>query len=285
MKFTQIAADAFRKLQLNAGVLLTEFDPYSGELDRTKIFGATGGGVSFSATPTYIDFGEDIDNVPNNTKELKQLDYFTATLSGTLKTVDTEAGKALIAAADIDDEAVIPRSTLSTDDFVDIWWVGDYSDVTTGANAGFLAIHVIDALSTGGFRIQSNDKGKGDFAFEFTGHYSLEDIDKVPFELYISQGDSDESEATLSALTVGAATLVPTFDPDVYSYEVETSNATNTVTATPEDSGAAVVITVNGSSISSGSSVSWQEGENEVVVVVSNGGSKRRYEISVTYSA
>lgn len=196
MKFTQVAADAFEKLQLNAGVLLTEFDPTTGTLDKTKIFGATGGGVSFTAAPTFIDFGEDIDNVPTNTKELKQLDYFEATMSGTFKTVDTDVAKAVIAAADVSGTKVTPRSTLAQTDFFDVWWVGDYSDVNVDGSgqsaqkAGFLAIKLINALSTGGFSIQSNNKGKGDFAFTFTGHYSLEDIDTVPFEIYIKDGIS-----------------------------------------------------------------------------------------------
>jgi hypothetical protein len=51
-----------------------------------------------------------------------------------------------------------------------------------------MAIKLINALSTGGFKLQSNDKGKGDFAFEFTGHYTMEDIDAVPFEMYIKAG-------------------------------------------------------------------------------------------------
>ena len=187
MKFTQVAADTFSKLQLNAGVLLTEFDPSTATLDRDKIFGATGGGVSFSASPEYVDFGEDIDNVPANTKELKKLDSVTATMSGTFKAADTRLAKRLIGAADIDDSTgkVTPRVDLLSGDFADVWWVGDYSDVNTGDNAGFMAIHLINALNTGGFSIQSNDKGKGDFAFEFTGHYSMSNIDVVPYELYI----------------------------------------------------------------------------------------------------
>jgi len=195
MKFTQVATDAFQKLQLNAGVLLTSFDPSTGTLDKTKIFAATGGGVSFEATPNYLDFGDDIDNVPNNTKELKQLDYFEAKMSGTAKTVDTAFAKALVAAADVTVASgkVNPRSVLSQSDFQDIWWVGDYSDVTTGSTAGFVAIKMINALSTGGFKIQSNDGGKGDFAFEFTAHYSLNDIDVVPFEIYVKAGTAAQS--------------------------------------------------------------------------------------------
>lgn len=197
MKFTQVAADAFQKLQLNAGVMLTEFDPTSPTLDKTKIVAATGGGVTFTATPTFIDFGEDIDNVPNNTKELKRIDQYECTLSGTGKTMDTAFAKSVIAAADVTVASgkVTPRNNLVDADFDDIWWVGDYSDVNadsgTGQNAataGFMAIKLINALSTGGLSVVSNDKAKGDFAFTYTGHYSLEDIDTVPFEMYIKQG-------------------------------------------------------------------------------------------------
>lgn len=192
MKFTQVAADAFQKIQLNAGVLLSEFDPQTATLDKSKIFAATGGGVSFTATPSFIDFGEDIDNVPNNTKELKQIDQYECTMSGTAKTMDTDFAKRIISAADVSGNKVTPRSVLTDEDFDDIWWVGDYSDVNTdtsgGASAGFMAIKLLNALSTGGFSIQSNDKSKGDFSFTFTGHYSLDDIDTVPFEIYIKDG-------------------------------------------------------------------------------------------------
>lgn len=283
MKYTQIAPDAFQKLQLNAGMLLTAFDPENGSLSNDDIFAATGGGVSFTATPTYIDFGEDIDNVPSNTMELKQLDYVEAKLSGTGKTVDKPFAKALIAAADVSGDKVTPRSTLAISDFQDIWWVGDYSDVTTGAGAGFIAIRLINALSTGGFQVQSNDKGKGDFSFEFTGHYSLEDIDKVPYELYIKDGES--SDVTLSALTIGNLTLDPTFDPSVTEYAAATSNATNVVTATASDSSSSIAITVNGSTIENGAAATWQSGENTVVVSVSSVDSAMTYTVTVTKSA
>lgn len=288
MKYTQIAAGAFKKLQLNAGILLTEFDPSTGTLDKSKIVGATGGGVSFEATPTYIDFGEDIDNVPNNTKELKQLDYYEAKLTGTAKTTDTETAKAIVGAADVSGNKVTPRSTLSQDDYFDVWWVGDYSDVNTGDDAGFIAIKLIDALSTGGFKIQSNDKGKGDFAFEFTAHYSLDDIDIVPFEIYIKGGASaaDSGSATpvvtLSSLTIGSLTLTPAFDPDTASYEATTENATNVITATPTATGATVEVKVGEDTVSNGSAATWEDGENTVTVTVTNGAASKVYTVAVT---
>ena len=206
MKFTQVAADTFAKLQLNAGVLLTEFDPDAGTLDRSKIFGATGGGVNFTAAPEYVDFGEDIDNVPANTKELKKLDSVTATMSGTFKAADTHLAKVLIGAADIVGNKVVPRVDLLDDDFIDVWWVGDYSDDNSDTDGGFIAIKLINALSTGGFAIQSNNKSKGDFAFTFTGHFSMADINVLPYELYIKPGGG-------SGYTYTAVTPVGTENP------------------------------------------------------------------------
>lgn len=284
MKFTQVAADAFQKLQLNAGVLLTEFDPTSGAIDKTKIFAATGGGVSFEATPTFIDFGDGIDNVPANTKELKQLDVFEVKMSGTAKTVDTDFAKTLVAAADVSGNKVTPRSTLGQTDFFDVWWVGDYSDVTTGDGAGFVAIKLINALSTGGFKIQSNDKGKGDFAFEFTGHYSMENIDLVPFEIHIQEGSDISADTTLSALTIGSLTLDPTFDPAVTAYTASTTSATNIITATANDAEATVSIKNGETSVTSGSSATWVAGENTVTVTVTNGSASKVYTVIVTKS-
>ena len=197
-KFTQIPTDTFKKLQLNAGILTTEFDPATGELTASNIIGATSGGVSFEATPSFSDFGEDIDNCPKNTKELKRLDSWEAKMSGSFVTMDKNAAVSVIGTAAIasdNQSKVVPRNSVDTKDFKDIWWVGDYSDVnedgSSAGKAGFIAIKLINALSTGGFKIQSGDKAKGTFEFEYTGHYSIANTDVVPFELYIKAGSAD----------------------------------------------------------------------------------------------
>lgn len=196
MKFTQVASDAFAKLQLNAGIILTEFDPTSPTVDKTKIFGATSGGTAFATNPEYVDFGEDIDNVPPNTKQLKRLQSVAPTMSGTLKTADTVVAKALMGGADVDANTgkITPRANLVDADFIDLWWVGDYSDKNGNTNGGFIAIKLANALNTGGFQLQSNDDGKGDFAFEFTGHYDLDDIDVLPFEVWVKTGSAEPSQ-------------------------------------------------------------------------------------------
>lgn len=199
MKYTQIPQDTFNNIQLNAGVLLKSFKPEDGTLDASDILGATSGGVSFTATPSFIDYGEDIDNCPKNMKELKQLDGWEAKMSGTFVTVTAELAAKLTGAADTATEKVTPRNDLKSADFADLWWVGDYSavneDGTKGASAGFCAIRLLNSLSTGGFQIQSGDKAKAQFAFEFTGHYSMEHPETVPFEIYVKAGTADTEVA------------------------------------------------------------------------------------------
>lgn len=60
------------------------------------------------------------------------------------------------------------------------------------------------------------------------------------------------------------------------------SNATNAITATAADESAGVSITVNGDSLTNGSSATWEDGENTVVITVTNGGSSKTYTVTVT---
>lgn len=196
MKFTKIPDTAFDEIQLNAGVLSTTFTPSSGEIG--DILAATSGGISFEATPTYTDFGEDIDNCPKNTKELKKLDSWEVKMSGSFVTVTATSAKMMVGAADTAKDGtadkITPRNDVLDTDFKDIWLVGDYSSKNGDTNGGFVAIHMLNALSTGGFKLQTADKNKGTLSFEFTGHYSIEDQSTVPFEIYIKKG-TEESPA------------------------------------------------------------------------------------------
>ena len=194
MKFTKIPSDAFQKLQINAGILTTDFTPSTGQIGAAGQIGATTGGVSFAATPTYSDYGEDIDNCPKNMKELKKLESWEATISGTFVNADTAIAKMLVGAADIgtpDTTKITPRNDVLESDFETIWLVGDYSDKNGETNGGFIAIKLINALSTGGFQIQTADKAKGQFAFTFTGHYSMDAQDTPPFEIYLKAGTAE----------------------------------------------------------------------------------------------
>ena len=191
MKYTKIPETTFKNLQLNAGVLLSDFDPETAEVANEAIIGATTGGVNFTATPSFSDYGEDIDNCPKNMMELKKLDSWDINMSGTYVTVDVNAVKALVGAADVSENKITPRNDLKLTDFTDVWWVGDYSDQNGETKGGFVAIHMMNALSTGGFAIKSSDNGKGNFAFTYTAHYSIDAQDTVPFEVYVKAGTEE----------------------------------------------------------------------------------------------
>ena len=191
MKYTKIPETTFQNLQLNAGVLLSDFDPETAEVANEAIIGATTGGVNFTAVPAFSDYGEDIDNCPKNMMELKKLDSWDINMSGTYVTVDVNAVKSLVGAADVDGEKITPRNDILLSDFVDVWWVGDYSDQNGETNGGYVAIHMMNTLSTGGFAVQSNDNGKGNFAFTYTAHYSMDAQETVPFEVYVKAGTTE----------------------------------------------------------------------------------------------
>jgi uncharacterized protein YjdB len=261
MKYTQIPATAFQNIQLNAGILTDSFIASTGTIGR--LIGATSGGVQFGDTVEYKDFGEDIDNCPKNMKELKKLDSHEVKMSGTFVTIDAATAKLLVGSADVDEldsTHIIPRNDILQADFKDVWWIGDYSDENTGENAGFIAIHLMNALNTGGFQIQSTDKEKGKFAFEFTGDYSMNAQDTVPYEIYIKQGGESVMPAVL--LNTHAVTLT---DGDTFQLSAETTPAGETVAysssaagkasvssaglITAEDAGSAIItatITVDG---------------------------------------
>ena len=223
MQYTKVAADAFEKLQLNAGILVTSFVPSTATIG--SIIGATTGGVTFASNPTYTDFGEDVDNVPANTMQLKRIQSFDPALSGTFLTVTPAVVKDLVGAADIDSTIhIVPRDHLTTEDFSDIWWIGDYTDKNSGVNAGFIAIHVMNGLNTSGFQLVSEKDGKGQFAFEYHGHYDLDDITEVPFEIYVKAGTTG-SETPSIRLDEHVITIA-NGDSYTMGYRVVPANAT-----------------------------------------------------------
>lgn len=260
MKFTQIPANTFKQLQMNAGILLDSFDPATGVIGN--IVGATSGGVSFTDATSWVDLGDDVDNCPKNMLELKKLESHAVTMSGTFVSVTAATAKLLVGTGDIDASDathIIPRNDVIAADFMDLWWVGDYSDQNTGTNAGFMAIHLKNALNTGGFQIQTGDKAKGTFSFSFEGHYSMDAQDTVPYEIYVKEG-APAGSITLSddtlALEVGgeSETLTATVSPAATTVNWASSNtAVATVTSggvvAPVAAGTATItasITVDG---------------------------------------
>lgn len=188
-RFTKISSSAFSELQTDAGVLLKTFNTEEPEIADENIICATTGGINPTCVPTYTDWGSDIDNCPNNTKELKKIDGWDCGIAFTSLGVTAEVIRLALGAADIDETTskITPRASLEDTDFSDIWWVGDRSD------GGFVAICLKNALSTGGFSLQTTKNGKGQLAVTLTGHVSINDTETVPMEFYSSAAVAETS--------------------------------------------------------------------------------------------
>ena len=181
--FTVIPQDTFESMQMDAGVLLKTFNPADVKAPADEdIICATTGGINPVCQPTFSDLFEDVDNAPNNTKEGKHLDGWNCSISTTSLGTSAELIKMSLGCADIDGtntSKIVPRADLKQSDFTSsIWWVGDRAD------GGCVAIELKNALSTGGFSLQTTKNGKGQTSVEITGHVSITAQKEVPMVFY-----------------------------------------------------------------------------------------------------
>lgn len=98
-----------------------------------------------------------------------------------------------------------------------------------------------------------------------------------------NQNAQGSTAPQLTALTIGSLTLSPAFAAGTYEYTAATSNATNVINATAP-TGANVVLIVNGNSLANGGSATWEDGDNIVLVTVSDSTGSNSYKITVTKS-
>lgn len=195
--YAQLPAEMQEALSTNAGMLLSTFDPADpGDKDdiRANILFATSGGVSVTCVATISDFGSDVDNCPKNTKELAQIDSWECKMSGTALTITADGIARNLGAADVTSEEdsdvseISPRMTINPDEFEEIWYVCKY-----GTNDGFIAVQMKNSFSTGGFSLQSGDKAKGQYAFDYTGYTSIDTPDEVPMKFYIKPSSAAQT--------------------------------------------------------------------------------------------
>lgn len=178
-KFTRIPMDTFDNMQLDAGVLLRSFDPEGAqEPDDDTIICATRGGITVTCVPKYSDMGEDVDNCPAGTMELKKLEGWSCGIKFVSLGMTADDIRLALGAADVSSGRITPRRNLETDDFADIWWVGD----TVGG--GLVAVRLKNALSEKGLELQSSKNSKGSLTVELKGHVSVNAQDETPMEFY-----------------------------------------------------------------------------------------------------
>ncbi len=243
-EYTKIPQSTFDELQMDAGVLLSSFDPANPSAPDAAIITATTGGITVSAKPTYSDMGADVDNCPNNTKELKHLDGWEVSMGFTALGTSVDKIKLFLGSAEVSGNKITPRRNLLQTDFKDLWWVGDRTD------GGLVAVKILNALSTDGFSIKTSKNGKGNISVTITGHVSINAQDVVPIEFYSITGETapvsiylSQSSAVIADGDTLALTATATDGATIAWSSSDTSVATvSNGTVTAEAEGVCVIM-------------------------------------------
>lgn len=190
-----IRPDAFKELQLNAGIFLVDFDHStiatadalktaiaSAVTAGTNILGVTRGGGTFTVTKEIRT--PEVDGVRYAFKGQDFIDSVDAYLSGTLLEVNAINFKRLLGTGESATEGKKTTVTMhtavdpETDYISSLVWVGDIAD-------GRLIMVVLDnAFNTADFSLTFTDKGEGTMPFEFHARQeNVNDYDKAPFEV------------------------------------------------------------------------------------------------------
>lgn len=104
-------------------------------------------------------------------------------------------------------------------------------------------------------------------------YYKVENVESV----------TDVENASLADIKISNNNLSPVFAAETLAYTVETTDASNAITAVPADATAAMEITYNDKVIANGSRITWATGAGNVVKIkVTDGSATKTYEITVT---
>ena len=186
--FSGFTADTPKHLQLDAGAFLRNYDVSKdtwATAKANKLIGATAGGGSFSAVPTIRKV--EIDGVKGAAKGLQDIDEWTVTMTANVKEITAESLKLALGAAKSESATtpagythVTGKNQIDDADYLDnLTWVGRLS----GSNDPVIIV-VKNALSTNGLTISFADKSEGLIPVTVTGHYTADDLETPPFDIY-----------------------------------------------------------------------------------------------------
>jgi hypothetical protein len=179
---TRLTADAAQKMQVNAGLLLNNFDIQNPVAPKDEdIICDTTGDYSITCAPTVTDFFEDVNNAPTNTKEGKRITGWSGGLSVTALSVTEETiCLSLGAFEETEDGGFRPRSQYLAEDFKKLYWIGEMIDETK-----LFVVAMDDTVSTGGLSFTATDNGKGKLALTLTPHASAAKPTVMPMAFYL----------------------------------------------------------------------------------------------------
>lgn len=172
-------------LLLDAGAFFKNFaddDTFEKAVAAGKLIGATKDGGEFSAKPEIRQVA--VDGVKGTAKGLDILDSWAVYIKANVIeiTKDVIMSALCSASADTSDETydvITASNNLELDDYIDnITWVGTLS----GSNEPVI-IKIFNAINTEGLTLTTKDKDQSVVAMTFNGRYSMDELDKPPFEI------------------------------------------------------------------------------------------------------
>ena len=191
---TPLRANAYKKLQLNAGAFLVGFDYASYDnaddlrvalaaaiQDETKLLGVTRGGGSFVVNPQIRE--PDADGKRYRFKGGAFVDSVDAQLTGTLLEIKPDVFAKILATGEATTNGLkttikMHTQILDADYIPSLVWIGDMSD------GGVVMIALKNALNNNGMTLTFSDKNEGTIPFEFHAYQdSVEDYDYAPVDI------------------------------------------------------------------------------------------------------
>lgn len=172
---TGLNPTTFQRLQLGAGVFLTDLDPDSvttaAQLrtlisqriqSRQGVLGATRGGGTFTCKPTIRHI--EADGLRGHVKGATVNDGWTVKLTGTMLEITPQnVALALGGSENTSGSITTVTADLAVKHVPRLTWVGETAN-------GLMLIELTEAVSLAGAAFTFTDKGEGTLPFEFLAH-------------------------------------------------------------------------------------------------------------------
>ena len=179
-----------QNLQLDAGIFvrgLTNPETFNGTVTTpAKTIGATSGGGSFTAVPTFRNIFEDLDGARGVYKSGQVIDTWEIKMTTTIKEMTAENIKLALAAADTTAESegkydtTTARLEVKDTDYLDNFcFIGTINGQDTP-----VIIEMKNVLNMSGLNLTVADKATGSVSLELQAHFDLSKPDEVPFKIY-----------------------------------------------------------------------------------------------------
>ena len=183
-------ANTATNLQLDAGIFvrgLADPSKFTGTVTTpAKTIGATSGGGSFTAIPTFRNIFEDLDGARGVYKGGQVIDSWEIKLTTTIKEMTAENLKLALAAADTTAassgkyDTTVARLEVKNTDYLDNFcFIGTINGQDTP-----VIVEMKNVLNMNGLNLTVADKSTGSVSLELQAHFDLSKPDEVPFKIY-----------------------------------------------------------------------------------------------------